>query len=58
VLGSNIAIVNNKKVVLDVPPEIKNGRTFVPIRFVSENLGAQVEWEASTQTITIKYPKI
>lgn len=34
---------------------IINGRTVVPLRFVSENLGAKVDWDAKTQTITITY---
>jgi hypothetical protein len=29
----------------------------LPLRFVAESLGADVQWEASTQTITITYPK-
>lgn len=44
-----------KEIILDVPPLIRNARSFVPIRFISETFGAKVEWEASTQTITIYY---
>jgi hypothetical protein len=29
----------------------------LPVRFVAENLGASVEWDAKTQTVTITYPK-
>lgn len=44
-IGSTKAIINNK-VNLDAPPEIKDGRTFVPIRFVSEALGSYfIDWE-------------
>ncbi|MDD5689953.1 MAG: copper amine oxidase N-terminal domain-containing protein [Caldisericia bacterium] len=32
---------------------MKNGRTFVPIRFISEHLGAKVDWDESTRTVTI-----
>jgi hypothetical protein len=39
----------------NVTPLIINGRTFVPIRFVAENLGCTVDWEPETMTITIKY---
>jgi hypothetical protein len=38
---------------LDVAPEIVNGRTFVPVRFVSEQLGAEITWEANTKKVTI-----
>ena len=36
-----------------VAPVIMNDRTYVPIRFVAEELGAMVDWTAETQTITI-----
>lgn len=52
-IGSTKAIINNKVVNLDAPPEIKQGRTFVPIRFVSEALGASVSWNEKTRTVTI-----
>ena len=35
-------------------PYIKGGRTYLPIRFVSENLGASVAWDAKTSTATIR----
>lgn len=38
---------------LDAPAFIENGRTYVPVRFISENLYANVFWEESTQTIKI-----
>ena len=41
----------NHKVV----PEIINGRTMIPLRFVAENLGAKVDWNSDTKTITITY---
>ncbi|MGB9832246.1 MAG: stalk domain-containing protein [Caldisericum exile] len=39
-----------------VMPEIINGRTMLPLRFVAESLGAKVEWDGTTKTITITYP--
>jgi hypothetical protein len=45
--------VNNIIKKLDVPAKIVSGRTLVPIRFVSEALGAIVTWEDSTKTIYI-----
>lgn len=38
---------------LDSPAFIENGRTYLPVRFVAENLGASVSWDADTQTVTI-----
>ncbi|HOI25757.1 MAG TPA: stalk domain-containing protein [Caldisericia bacterium] len=56
-IGSKTAIVNEQKVELDVAPQIVAGTTVVPVRFVTENLGCEVKWEAKTQEITILYPK-
>jgi outer membrane protein assembly factor BamB len=55
-IGSTTAMVNGNPVVLDAPPTIIGGRTLVPIRFVSESLGAKVDWEGTQQRITITFP--
>jgi Copper amine oxidase N-terminal domain len=52
-LGSRQALVNNSSVPLDVPAFTINGRTVVPLRFVSESLGAGVQWVAANETILI-----
>jgi hypothetical protein len=52
-VGSKNATVNGKNIILDVPPMIINGRTVVPLRFVSENCGAQVEWDSASKTVYI-----
>ncbi len=54
-IGNSTALVNGAKVTLTVPPEITTGRTFVPLRFISEAFGAEVQWIAETQTIKISY---
>ena len=54
-IGKTTAIVDGSKATLDVAPEIINGRTYLPLRFVSENLGCTVEWDGTTKTITITY---
>ena len=38
---------------IDVPAAIIGDRTMVPLRFVSENLGAQVDWDDATRTVTV-----
>jgi hypothetical protein len=48
------AIVNNKKVLLDASPMLKNNRVMVPVRFVSENLSASVDWNPLLQSIVIR----
>ncbi|MCX7715170.1 MAG: stalk domain-containing protein [Clostridia bacterium] len=45
-------VVNNNKVLFDVDPIIANGRALVPMRAIFEALGASVEWNEATKTIT------
>jgi hypothetical protein len=52
-IGSRIATVDGREVTLDVPASMINGRTMVPLRFVSESLGAEVAWNGRTQTVMI-----
>jgi len=54
-IGNINALVNGTTHKLLVPPEIKNGRTFVPLRFISEAFGAEVNWIASEQKIIIVF---
>jgi len=59
-IGKSTAKVNGINTPIDstnskVVPEIINGRTMLPLRFVSENLGCIVEWESTTKIITIIY---
>ncbi|MGQ9844819.1 MAG: stalk domain-containing protein [Caldisericia bacterium] len=61
-IGKNIAKVNGKDTAIDtnnpkVVPLILNGRTMLPVRFVAENLGCDVDWYGTTKTVTITYPK-
>jgi len=54
-IDSKYALVNGKKVELDAPLKAIKGRTFVPIRFVSENLGAKVDWDSTNKIVKITY---
>lgn len=47
------AYVNKTRVELEVPARIIYGRTFVPIRFVAESIGAYVGWDGTTRTVII-----
>jgi beta-lactamase superfamily II metal-dependent hydrolase len=47
------AYKNSQEVKLSVPAKIIEGRTMVPLRFISEALGCQVAWDGTTDTITI-----
>ena len=48
-------MVNGATKKMDVPPQVINSRTMVPVRFVAENLDRDVSWDGETQTITITY---
>lgn len=52
-LNTSTAIMNGKTVKLDSPPFVKNGRTFVPVRFFSEAIGASVDWTAQSKTVSL-----
>ena len=43
-IDSDIAYVNGKEIRLDSPAFVENDRTYTPVRFISEELGAGVEW--------------
>lgn len=52
-IGDKTATVNGVKKTLDVMPMIVDGRTMVPLRFVSENSGAKVDWIGTDRTVYI-----
>ncbi len=52
-IDSHKAELNGKIIEVEVPPMILNGRTLVPVRFVSEVLGYAVGWEGITSEVTI-----
>lgn len=52
-LGSRTAIIDGRTVFLDVPADTVGGRTMVPLRFVSESLGADVKWDGATKTVLL-----
>ncbi|HHV29982.1 stalk domain-containing protein [Acetivibrio mesophilus] len=52
-IGSNESYINAVKQVMDASPEISNGRTMVPLRFVSETLDCSVDWNQTTYTVSI-----
>ncbi len=56
-IGKPVAYVNGVEKPLDQPPVIMNNRTMVPIRFVSEAMGANVQWDPKARTVTITLGK-
>lgn len=52
-LGSLDAEVDGEAIAMPLAPRLIGGRTMVPLRFVSEQLGASVRWDGTTGTIAI-----
>jgi hypothetical protein len=52
-IGSTNALVNGNAQQLDVAPFVIGARTYVPLRFISQALGASVDYDASSQTVNI-----
>ena len=48
------ARINNKSAKMDVPARLVNGKTMVPLRFLSENMGYDVDWDADSRTAIIQ----
>lgn len=55
-IDSKNAIVNGNTVEMEVPAKIINERTFIPVRFVGEQLNMVVGWQAKKNLITIDDP--
>ena len=53
VIGNTTAMIDGQPAAMDVPAMLVGGRTMVPLRFVSQTLGASVNWDAATSTVTI-----
>ncbi|MFZ5968612.1 MAG: phosphate ABC transporter substrate-binding protein PstS family protein [Bacillota bacterium] len=53
IVGSKTAKKDGKSIALDAAAQNINGRVIVPLRFIAENFGAKVDWNPSTQTVTI-----
>ncbi|WP_245149628.1 copper amine oxidase N-terminal domain-containing protein [Peptoniphilus raoultii] len=52
-IGAKEIEANGKKITIDFPAIVKNARTFVPLRAISEILGAKVDWDGSSRTVRI-----
>lgn len=50
-------VVNNQKNIIDTPAQIINNRTMVPIRFISEALGMNIEYNATNNVVSVTAQK-
>ncbi|OPA76233.1 copper amine oxidase [Paenibacillus selenitireducens] len=53
-MGSRTASINGVSSTLDVPAQSINSRTMIPVRFVSEAMGEEVDWNAGSKSVFIK----
>ncbi len=51
-IGATTATINGEEKPLDAPAFIENSRTYLPVRFVAEALGATGDWDGATSTAT------
>ncbi|GEM_PF-1762141 len=52
-IGSKTAYINGVAVTLSAAPQLINGSTMVPVRFVSEAFGGEVEWKGETGSVIV-----
>ncbi|HEX9061818.1 MAG TPA: stalk domain-containing protein [Clostridia bacterium] len=57
-LNDSIALVDGKEVTLEVSAVNIDNRVFVPLRFISESIGASVEWDSNSRVVSISTPGI
>ncbi len=53
IVDSATAYVNGAACTLDSPAFISNSRTYTPVKFICDNLGADVKWDGEKRTVTI-----
>lgn len=53
-IGSKVLTVNGVDLTMDVAAQIKNGRTVLPLRHVATALGANIDWDDATDTVTVE----
>ncbi|OPX91269.1 copper amine oxidase N-terminal domain-containing protein [Pelotomaculum sp. PtaB.Bin117] len=54
IIGNNTMIINGTSFSMDVAPEIVDpGRTMLPVRWVAQALGCDINWDDATQTVTV-----
>lgn len=52
-LGLGSVVVKNNIIKMDTPPYIKGGRTIIPVRTITEELGASVSFDSTTQSVKV-----
>lgn len=53
-IGESLTHLGESAFELEAPPIVENGRTYVPIRFISESLGSEVRWDGASRKVVIE----
>ncbi len=53
-VGSKSLVVNGANITMDATAKVVDGRTVIPVRFVAQALGASVNYDETTKTVTVK----
>jgi hypothetical protein len=56
--STKVKLGDGAEIESDVPAQIINGRTMVPLRVLSESIGAEVKWDNATRTVTVNTPTV
>jgi hypothetical protein len=54
-VGKASVFINGKELPLDVPPEVYRGNVVVPLRVISEGMGAYVQWVSDRHLVAVRY---
>lgn len=57
-VGEKIVQVGSSTIAMDTEAVIREGRTFVPLRFVTQAFDVKIAWNQSTQTISMEMPSV
>lgn len=57
-IGDHRIFKDGRHIFMDQPPVIKEGRTFVPVRYIAELFDCKVDWDDSTSTVNISTKKL
>jgi len=57
-IGENKMLVDGKEIEIDVAPEIKDNRTYIPVRAFAESFGAEVRWSEANWNVGISIKKL
>ncbi len=52
-IGDKVSVVNDSKLKNDIAPQVIDGTTMVPVRFIAENLNAEVKWDNKKKQVHI-----